>query len=244
MVCYIHTRPSRREHWPGQDLPRRADGAPALLVGNGGSNMAMDERPASTTTVEGREGSARPQVCMLLAEASSHEAASPVIDELREPTRASLNELIESAAAEGFRIPTRLCEEYADGANRFDRPGEVLLGAWIEGRLVAVCGLNRDPYTEEQGVGRVRRLYVLPNSRRRGVARALVGRIIDRAKGRFRRLRVFTESAEALAFYDSLGFERIEGEPRCSHAMRLHGTREEGAEDPRSAAATRREDSQ
>jgi GNAT superfamily N-acetyltransferase len=73
----------------------------------------------------------------------------------------------------GSRIVRRLVEEWASGANRFDRPGEVLLGAWLDGQLVGVCGLNVDPYAAQERVGRVRHLYVLSALRRLGVGRRL-----------------------------------------------------------------------
>src|SRR5262249_41338641 len=74
----------------------------------------------------------------------------------------------------GYRFVRRLADEWADGANRFDRPGEVLFAAWMEGRLIGACGLNVDPYTRAPGVGRGRHLYVLTDYRRSGVGRRLV----------------------------------------------------------------------
>jgi hypothetical protein len=63
--------------------------------------------------------------------------------------------LVESEQA-GVRFLRRLADEWASGANRFDRPGEVLCGARVGGELVAVGGLNLDPYTRKAQVGRVR----------------------------------------------------------------------------------------
>lgn len=85
-----------------------------------------------------------------------------------------LHDLLAESEEAGSRIVRRLIEEWASGVNRFDGPGEALLGASVGGRLVGVCGLNLDPYAVEAGVGRVRHLYVLSAFRRLGVGRHLV----------------------------------------------------------------------
>ena len=77
----------------------------------------------------------------------------------------------------------RLVDEWRDGSNRFDRPGEAVFGAWVEGRLVGVCGLNIDPYVRDERMGRVRHLYVLTACRRHGVGRLLMARVIEAACG-------------------------------------------------------------
>jgi GNAT superfamily N-acetyltransferase len=114
--------------------------------------------------------------------------------------------LVDESRREGFRFLGRLCEEYADGRNRFDKPGEALFAAYCDGRIVGVAGLNRDPYSGDARVGRVRRVYVLPKFRRTGVGRRLVEEVIDRARGHFDWLALRTDNAYAAAFYESLGF--------------------------------------
>jgi GNAT superfamily N-acetyltransferase len=78
--------------------------------------------------------------------------------------------------------------------------------------------LNRDPYVDDASVGRIRHVYVLERERRRGVARALVERLLAHAAGRFRVVRLST--GEAASFYESLGFARVEGE-HVTHVMVL-----------------------
>ena len=58
--------------------------------------------------------------------------------------------------------------------------------------------------------GRVRRLYVLPSHRRRGVARGLVSTVIERARSHFELLVVRTYDETALSFYAALGFETVD----------------------------------
>jgi len=104
------------------------------------------------------------------------------------------------------RIVRRLVDEWVSGANRFDRPGEVLFGVRGARRLLGVCGLNVDPYAGDDRVGRVRHLYVLSTSRRQGVGRRLVLRVIQATRGRFDDLRLHTSNPEAARLYETLGF--------------------------------------
>jgi GNAT superfamily N-acetyltransferase len=106
----------------------------------------------------------------------------------------------------GSRFVRRLIDEWVSGANRFDRPGEALFAARVDGRLVGVCGLNVDPYSVEARVGRVRHLYVLSALRRLGVGRQLVAEVVAAARGRFDVLRLSTGNEPAVRLYEALGF--------------------------------------
>jgi GNAT superfamily N-acetyltransferase len=132
----------------------------------------------------------------------------------------ALAALVAESERAGWRFVRRLSDEWAAGANRFDRPGEVLFATRVDGRLVGVCGLNVDPYAADEAVGRVRRLYVLAEFRRIGVGRRLVRAVVAAARGRFGSLRLRTESREAAAFYERLGFRPV-GLPDCTHVLGL-----------------------
>jgi GNAT superfamily N-acetyltransferase len=140
---------------------------------------------------------------------------------LRELPPDRLAELVAEAEQAGHRFPRRLVEEWDSGANRFDGPGEVLFAAVAGGRVVGLCGLNADPYAGGPRVGRVRRLYVLADYRRRGIGRRLVLEVVAAARGAFDLLRLWTEDRAAAAFYEALGFFPRVGEPDCTHALRL-----------------------
>ncbi|WP_162596278.1 GNAT family N-acetyltransferase [Methylobacterium sp. 17Sr1-1] len=112
----------------------------------------------------------------------------------------------------------RLFEDHATGANRFDRPGERLLRAWHGGHLVGVGGLNGDPYVADNGIGRLRHLYVLAAHRRLGLGAVLVRALLREAEGHFRVVRLRTVSAEAAAFYRRLGFQET-AEPNATHVI-------------------------
>jgi GNAT superfamily N-acetyltransferase len=132
----------------------------------------------------------------------------------------ALAALVAESERDGWRFVRRLSDEWAAGTNRFDHPGEALFGAWAAGRLVGVCGLNVDPYTADGTDGRVRRLYVLAAFRRLGVGRRLVRAVVAAARGRFGSLRLRTESREAAAFYEGLGFRPV-CRPDCTHTLEL-----------------------
>lgn len=71
------------------------------------------------------------------------------------------------AIAEGFNFIDTLVGDWADGSNRFDGPGEVLLGCFDRGELIAVGGLNVDPFAGNPGIGRIRRvLFAQPGETR------------------------------------------------------------------------------
>ncbi|MFK0382835.1 GNAT family N-acetyltransferase [Agrobacterium sp. NPDC090273] len=110
------------------------------------------------------------------------------------------------ASSAGFRFIEKLVNEWESNANRFDRPGEILAGAFQNGQLVAVGGLNIDPYVEDITVARLRHLYVLKDFHRRGVASNVARYLLDAARRSFDTVRLFTDTAEAAALYDALGF--------------------------------------
>jgi GNAT superfamily N-acetyltransferase len=134
------------------------------------------------------------------------------------PPQPGLDALSDAALAEGFGFLRRLMQDWASGANRFDQPGEQLIGAFAGTHLLGVCGLNRDPYLRSQGVGRLRHLYVAPGHRRHGIATALVRPLLG--TGDFHQLRLRTDTAEAAAFYLRLGFHPV-ADATASHAISL-----------------------
>ena len=130
-------------------------------------------------------------------------------------------ELLETSLSEGHDLVERLVAEWEDGTNRFDRTGEILLEARRLGRLVGVGGLNRDPYIDDPGVGRIRHLYVVPAARGVGAGRDLVIALVDHARGSFERVRLRAGPDEARDFYLRLGFEETPDEEDSTHQIRL-----------------------
>jgi GNAT superfamily N-acetyltransferase len=114
------------------------------------------------------------------------------------------------ARREGFRFVDRLVEEWRTDANRFDRQHEAWLTAVHEGSVAGFGGLNIDPFSHQLTIGRLRRLYVLPQYRRMGVATLLTRTLLDTASGHFRVVRLRTTNADAAAFYHRMGFRAVD----------------------------------
>lgn len=144
-----------------------------------------------------------------------------LIVERLDPASSGLADLLSESERDGRRMVRRLVDEWDSGANRFDRPGEALLGAWIDGRLVGVGGLNVDPYAGSERTGRVRHLYVLAAFRRRGIGRRLVLEVMAAAQARFDDLRLRTNDPDAARLYETLGFQPCPDSGDSTHVTRL-----------------------
>ena len=126
------------------------------------------------------------------------------------------------AAPQGFGFLDRLVSDWTSGANTFGRPGEALLGAFSDTRLVGIGGLNADPYSSRTGLGRVRHVYVLGAWRHKGVGRALIDCLVRKARESFTEVRLRTATEAAAAFYVRCGFSPID-DPTASHSLQLVG---------------------
>jgi N-acetylglutamate synthase-like GNAT family acetyltransferase len=133
----------------------------------------------------------------------------------------SLDDLAVDADADGCRMVSRLIQEWNDGINRFDQPGERIYCASGGGRVYGVCGLNRDPFAGDATIGRVRRLYVAAAFRKQGIASSLLRQLMADARMHFRALHLRTFDPVATAFYASLGFSKVAGNPECTQAISL-----------------------
>jgi len=131
--------------------------------------------------------------------------------------------LTEESLAEGYRFVQRLQDDWASGRNRFSEEGETLYCAFEEEELVAIGGLNRDPFTDSLGIGRLRRIYVRPAWRRRGIGSALVSALLREAAASFRQVRLRTENPDAARLYEKMGFERL-ASPDATHALSVDST--------------------
>ena len=127
--------------------------------------------------------------------------------------------LAEAVGSDGAFM-ARLREGWLDGSKRFDRPGEVLLGAWVGSRLIAVGGVTLDPYHPSPDLGRIRHFYVFGSERRQGVGPALIAALVERSSRHFRRLRLRTHNPAAALMYERAGFVRSDA-PGETHRLSL-----------------------
>ncbi len=108
------------------------------------------------------------------------------------------------ANAEGYRMLDRLATEWDAGATRFDRVGEALLAARMDGVLAGIGGLTHDPVAA--GALRMRRFYVRPSFRRCGIGRMLAGALLRQPGCVGRAVTVNAGTVAAPAFWAALGF--------------------------------------
>lgn len=133
-------------------------------------------------------------------------------------------EFLQSEAnAEGYDFVETLVEQWGSAENRFEGPGEILCGHLDQGLLVAVGGLNCDPFAGRPDVGRIRRVYVRPAWRNKGIGRALVLSLIEQARAYFRCVRLRAENAEAARLYERIGFAPI-ADPGATHILMFEET--------------------
>jgi len=126
--------------------------------------------------------------------------------------------LSDEAWSDGYPFVERMLNDWKAGHNRFEGPGEKLIGAFDDGVVVGFCGLSRDPYIEENA-GRIRHLYVSLDHRHEGIARALLEHTLEGASSWFPRIRLRATPASR-SFYERHGFEPVE-EVEATHSMRL-----------------------
>lgn len=133
-----------------------------------------------------------------------------------------LNQLINESIEEGFGFLTRLVNDYKNGTNTFNKFGEALYGVFnVKGVLVAIGGLNIDPFSSEQVIGRIRRVCVCKEYRRSGIGSMLLTKIIEDAKDYYHVLVLFTDTKTGALFYSSHGFLRSNMYSNSTHYKML-----------------------
>ncbi|WP_433747488.1 GNAT family N-acetyltransferase [Falsibacillus pallidus] len=134
-----------------------------------------------------------------------------------------LNVLIKESKEDGFRFVERLVNDYQDGTNTFCQLGEGLFGVFNEqGDIVAIGGVNIDPFSGRADTGRLRRFYVSRDYRRHGLGSQLLKSIIDEASKHFSILVLHTDTIDADRFYTSYGFTKGDAYPNSTHYLELH----------------------
>jgi putative acetyltransferase len=120
----------------------------------------------------------------------------------RDPaTRALVDELTAELAAEGYTED----QTFGYSLDQLEERGVVLVGARVGGELVGLGGLE----VQDGGYGELKRFYVRPPSRGRGVAAAVLDALVAVARDRglaVLRLETGDRQHAAIAFYARHGF--------------------------------------
>ena len=128
------------------------------------------------------------------------------------------------ARCEGYQFLQTLVSEWVSGENRFDAAGEILCGHLAQGVLVAVGGLNCDPFLADRRVGRIRRLYVRRAWRNKGIGGALLDTLLGVARQSFGSVRLRAENPQAARLYERKGFIQLPS-ATATHILHFHGNR-------------------
>ncbi|MDB5468444.1 MAG: family N-acetyltransferase [Caulobacter sp.] len=114
------------------------------------------------------------------------------------------------ARAERVRNMEALAQQWDDG-REFAEPG-ALFAAFIDGDLAGVGGVTPQAGLTEPAM-RMRRLYVAPAFRRRGVGQALAGAMIQQGLQAARLLTANARASKAAPpFWEAMGFEPVEAD--------------------------------
>lgn len=107
-----------------------------------------------------------------------------------------------------------------------DHAGNFVVGAFEDGELAGTAGFYRSAHIKERHKGHVWGVYVRPESRGKGAARALMQEIIRRARGiggLEQVLLVASAHLPARKLYEAMGFEAYGIEPRSLKLFRETG---------------------
>jgi len=106
------------------------------------------------------------------------------------------------AQAEGHLFVERLFTDWVSHASRFDREGEALLAARVNGVLAGIGGITIEPVIP--GAMRMRRFYIRPVFRRNRVGHQLATALLNRVGAGWP---ITVNAAPAsFSFWESLGF--------------------------------------
>jgi GNAT superfamily N-acetyltransferase len=109
------------------------------------------------------------------------------------------------ARAESLAFVERLAADWNSRTMRFDRNGEALLAAYVNGELAGIAGLTVEPAVP--GAFRMRRFYVRPSYRRNGIGHNLATALLLQSETGGKPVTVNAALA-SFSFWESLGFER------------------------------------
>ncbi|MCU5534301.1 GNAT family N-acetyltransferase [Bacillus cereus] len=125
--------------------------------------------------------------------------------------------LVQESKEEGFKFLKKLINEYENELNTFNKSGECLYGIFQGEKLIGIGGLNADPYTENNKIGRLRRFYIAKDYRRIGLGKLLLNKLLSHAEKYFKVVVLHTDTKQGDVFYTANGFVKREVYKESSH---------------------------
>ena len=125
--------------------------------------------------------------------------------------------LVQESKEEGFNFLKKLINEYENELNTFNKSGECLYGIFQGEKLIGIGGLNADPYTENNKIGRLRRFYIAKDYRRIGLGKLLLNKLLSHAEKYFKVVVLHTDTKQGDVFYTANGFVKREVYKGSSH---------------------------
>ncbi|MBY3387830.1 GNAT family N-acetyltransferase [Rhizobium laguerreae] len=127
------------------------------------------------------------------------------IRQIRDRLPQEIADLESEARREGHCHVARLIDEWSPGDIKFEHHGERLLGAYVDDALVGIGGITVDPAMS--GALRMRRFYIRPAMRGRGIGRMLALALLEHAQSCCTVVTVHAGNDGAARFWESLGFQ-------------------------------------
>ena len=120
-----------------------------------------------------------------------------------------LEELALDAVEDGYNIVRKTIDQWKNGTNTFSDYREVLYGVKVNENIIAIGGINIDPYLMDFDIGRLRHVYVHRDYRQQGIATALLEKILNEYAYHFTVLRLICRNEVAMQLYESYGFKKV-----------------------------------
>ena len=118
---------------------------------------------------------------------------------------------------EGYNIVDKLINDFKIDKTKFNKKGECVIMCKVGDRVVGIGALGIDPLNSQRG--RIRRLYVSPQYRNKGVGRTLVEELIHYSSKNFKSVSVNMGKYKVSKFYEGLGFRRYDKEDGITHLL-------------------------
>lgn len=141
------------------------------------------------------------------------------IADLRAGLPPHFERLRDAARAEGYTFLDRLAARWRNGAYLDDDKASAL--SVVAGdEALAIGAQTYDEYDPHPDHRRIRHFYVLPYARRHGVGRLLADALTAQAFSVAPRLHLRATHALSIAFWDAMGFARVDRTDRSHEKVR------------------------